>query len=247
METKNRSTTINLIEKGNKSGLNEMYIQKLGDKIYLDENLVKLDIVNFKITHYLYTSRYTLKEEYKKYGFNVLDAEEVIYTDKLITNTKAKISFKQLFIEYSELKKEVPLFCIGNTGERIDLIETEKPLIKEAYDILGVERVKEMNYNISNIKNEIISNKVDISTDSKIVQCLQEAGVNVGTTKTAKEWKLLLQKIYQDLNIKESYNKIKTAKATDLRTWFEVRKITPKVKGKTTDCFTIIRSNLIYR
>ena len=242
----NRKKTIQLIEKGNKSGLNEMYIFKQDDKLNLDENLVKLDIVNFMITKQLYNSRVTLSDEYSKYGFNVGKTHEIIYTDKLAANPKARISFKDMFIEYAKLKSKIPKFYIGNVDERILLIEQEKPLVKEAYEVLGVEQVELLKYNVSNIKRKLISKSVDTSIDSKIVKCLYELGVSSGTMLTAKEWKAIIQNIYIDLDIRQSYNKVKTAKATDLQQWFLVKKTSPKIEEKTVDCYTIIRQKMIY-
>ena len=246
MNPRSRNTTIKLIEKNNKSGLNELYIFKQGDNYYLDENLIKLDIVNFKITHQLYSSRITLADEYRKYGFDVSNAVEMIFTDKLIENPKARVSFKQVFVEYAKLKKEIPLFFLGNIDDRIRLIEKEKPLVQEAYEILGEDRVKSLGYNISNIKRAIIGNSTNISTDNKILRCLHDIGVQTGTMKTGKEWKETLQSIYEALDIKETFKKFKTAKATDLGHWFEIKKTTPKIDGKSTDCYTIIGPKLLY-
>jgi len=246
MNSESRNITIQLIEKNNKSGLNEMYIFKQGDKLHLDENLIKLDIVNFKITHHIYSSRIILADEYRKYGFDVSNSVEIIFTDKLLANSKARVSFEQLFVEYAKLKKEIPLFFFGNMGERISLIEQEKPLVKEAYEILGEDRVKALRYNVSNIKRAIIGSSMNTSTDNKILQCLHEIGVQSGTIKTSKEWKEILQSIYEALVIKETLKKFKSAKATDLEQWFEVKKTTPKIDGKTTDCFTIIKPKLLY-
>lgn len=187
MNFENWNTTIQLIEKNNRSGLNEMYIFKQDNKLCLDENLIKLDIVNFKITHHIYCSRITLADEYKNYGFNVSNTEEIIFTDKLLANPKAKISFKQLFVEYVKLKKEIPLFFLGNMCERISLIEQEKPLVQEAYEILGEDRVKALEYNVTNIKRAIIGSSKNVSIDNKILSCLHEIGVQPGTTKTSKE------------------------------------------------------------
>ncbi|MBN2836875.1 MAG: hypothetical protein JXR48_18110 [Candidatus Delongbacteria bacterium] len=242
----NRKKTIQLIEKGNKSGLNEMYIFKQDDKLSLDENLVKLDIVNFKITKQLYSSRVTLSEEYAKYGFKVVETQKIVYSDKLAANPKARISFKDMFIEYAKIKSRIPKFFFGNIDERISLIEQEKPLVKEAYEVLGVEQVELLKYNVSNIKRKLISKSVDNSIDSKIVKCLSEQGVTSGTIKTAKEWKAIIQDIYIDLDIKQSYNKVKTAKATDLQQWFEIKQTTPKIDGKTKTCYTIIRQKMLY-
>ena len=246
MNKDSRATTIRLIEKNNKAGLNEIYVHKQYDLLCFDENLIKLDMVNFKITHHLYSTRVTLKDEYNKYGFTVLDEEVRIYTDQLVANPAARISFKQLFDEYAILKTETPLFYIGNISERIGLIEQEKPLIKEAFEVLGVEKIKSMNYNVSNIKREIIKNNLRLSTDSKIVHCLADAGLKKGITKSANECKTILQSIYKTLEIKEAYGKIKKAKATDLSSWFEIKRHSPKIDKKTTDCITIIRDKMIF-
>jgi hypothetical protein len=74
MSEEARKMDIALHERNNKSGLNEMYIFNNNGFLELDENLINLDIVNFKITKHLYQSRITLKNEYEKYGFNVMEA-----------------------------------------------------------------------------------------------------------------------------------------------------------------------------
>lgn len=248
MSDDNRKRTINLIERNNKSGLNEMYIHKENDRLDIDENLINLDIINFKITNHLYQNRITLTDEYSKYGFKPMQTVEKIYTDELAENPKAKISFKDLFEEYISIVGESPnYFYFGNIDDRKSLIEEYKPLVKEAHEKLGVQKVKELNYNVTNIKRAICNMRTDISQDAKIVDSLKERGVTEGTTATVKEWKKELEDTYAALEIKDSYGKIKKAKATDLENWFETKKTTPKIKNKTTDCYTIIRSKLIYK
>lgn len=247
MDDNNRAKTINLIERNNKSGLNEMYIHNENDRLEIDENLVNLDIVNFKIAHHLYQSRITLKEEYQKYGFKPREDVKVFYSDKLANNPKAKISFKDLFEEYVLIVGESSeYFYFGNADERKNLIEEEKPLVKEAHEILGVQKVRELNYNVTNIKHKIRNMRTDLSIDSKIIALIKDKGTTEGTTATAKDWKILLQEIYVILDIKDSSGKIKKAKATDLNNWFEIKKTSPKINGKTTDCLTIIRCKYIY-
>lgn len=248
MDDNNRKKTINLIERNNKSGLNEMYIHNENDRLEIDKNLVNLDIVNFKIAHHLYQNRITLKEEYLKYGFKPTKDIKRLYTDKLAGNPKAKISFKDLFEEYVLIDDKKPeYFYFGNTDDRKNLIEEEKPLIKEAYEILGVQKVRDLNYNVTNIKRTIRNMRTDLSIDSKIIASLKDKGIAEGTTATAKDWKSLLQEIYVILEIKDSNGKIKKAKATDLDNWFEIKKTTPKIDGKTTDCYTLIGCKYIYK
>ena len=119
-------------------------------------------------------------------------------------------------------------------------------MIKESYEKLGVEKVKAMNYHVGNIKRALINMQTDISMDAKIVKCLKDLGITNGVTGTAQSAKTVLQEIYKSLEIKNSYGKIKTAKANDLENWFEIKKTTPKINGKTTNCITIIKNKLIY-
>lgn len=248
MDDKNRKKTINLIERNNKSGLNEMYLSKEDDRLEIDENRINLDIVNFKIANHLYQNRITLKEEYQKYGFKPTEDVKAFFSDKLAENPKAKIPFKNLFEEYILIVGESPeFFYFGNADDRKSLIEELKPLVKEAHEKLGVSKVRELKYNVTNIKRAICNMRTDISLDAKIINLLKEKGIIEGTTATVKEWKQELQDIYTALDIKDSHGKVKKAKATDLDNWFETKKTTPKIKGKTTDCYTIIRSKFIYK
>ncbi|MDR2955794.1 MAG: hypothetical protein LBV43_12005 [Prevotella sp.] len=105
MDDRNRKKTINLIEHNNKSGLNEMYIHNENNRLEIDENLINLDIVNFKITKCLYQHRVLLQHEYIRNGFNLTDEKLAIYSDKLAENPKSRLSFKDLFDEYVMLRE----------------------------------------------------------------------------------------------------------------------------------------------
>ena len=247
MKEANRKRTINLFQKSKNSGLNEKYIFNNNGFLELDENLINLDIVNFKINKHLYQSRITLQGEYQRFGFNVKNEVRKFYTDVLLSNPKAKISFKDLFNEYSNLRSKVFYnYPVGNEFERIKLIEREKPLILEAYDKLGFEKVKSMNYHVGNIKRALINMQTDISLDTKIVRCLKDVGVTSGITLPVKDFKNAIQLIYTSLEIKNAYGKIKTAKATDIENWFEIKKSIPKINGKTTDCISIIKEKIMF-
>lgn len=103
-----------------------------------------------------------------------------------------------------------------------------------------------MNYNVGNIKRALINMQTDISTDAKIVKCLKDNGLSDGLTIPVTNIKNILQTIYTSLGLKNSYGKIKTAKATDLENWYEIKRTTRKIRDKTTDCITIIKCKLIY-
>ncbi|MFR1815001.1 DEAD/DEAH box helicase family protein [Dysgonomonas capnocytophagoides] len=249
MPEDSRRTTIQLIEKNNKAGLNEKYIFNSDYILEVDKNLVNIDIFNFKITHQIYQARATLSEEYEKNNFRVLPSKKLAYTDKLKANPKAKISFKDLFEEYAQIREDQPIhFYFGNSEDRRTLIEQEKPLITKAYENLGVDKVRELKYNTTNIKRELYKSQSDISTDRKIIKALSDVGIGVGSSCSIKKLKSILQSIYESLGIVNSRNRIRTAKATDLDSWFEIKKITTKDKNKkSVDCYVIIRSKMIFK
>ena len=250
---KNRKIILKAFLKSKNEGLNELYIKEQDNKFEFDENLINIDIVNFKITHQVYQSRVTLENEYQRNNFNLLASTEKNYkriqiTDKLKENSKSKISFTDLFEEYILLKEEQSnMFHFGNVDDRINLIEKERPLIKQSYDKLGIEKVREFKYNLTNIKREIHKKQIDISTDRKIINCLSDVGIKVGAFKTIEEINKKLQTIYNDLEIVDSNNKIKRAKATDLKKWFDVDKKSKKINKKTRDHYIINRIKIIFK
>jgi len=119
----------------------------------VDENLLNLDILNFKIHNLVYQNKITVAGEYQKQDlFEVGQSKYTYYTDRFKTNSDAKISFRDLFLQYVDLLS----MPFGHYFPEVELIEKERPLIKKAYEILGIEKVEQLNYQHGNIKKEII-------------------------------------------------------------------------------------------
>ena len=117
-----------------------------------DENLLNLDIINFKIHQLVYQNKITVAGEYQKQGFEVRQSNYTYYADRLKTDSDSKISFKDLFLEYVDLLSSP----FGHYSPELKLIEKERPLIKEAYNKLGIDRVAQLYFNQTNVKKEII-------------------------------------------------------------------------------------------
>ena len=117
-----------------------------------------------------------------------------------------KTSFKEIFEEYVQIRESdgYNLDCF-----RQSRIEAEKPLVKEAYEKLGAEKVREMKYHQSNIKREI-TKKMHETLDTKVFLLL-DAQLPKQKAIPKSEIKTKIQDVYNDLGIKQ------TAKATDLR------------------------------
>ena len=129
--------------------------------------------------------------------------------EKLEMNPKAKISFKELFDEYAEIKESQMIFNFDNRHYKLKVIEEKNPLVKEAYNKLGKERVEEMKYHQTNIRRELVK-QLDIPTEHKIVQMLNSS-IDYYTAIPITTVKDKIQSIYDNLNIE------RTAKATDLK------------------------------
>jgi hypothetical protein len=94
----------------------------------------------------------------------------------------------------------------------VKLIEKERPLVREAYDVLGAARVEELNYHLSNIKKEIIK-RTDAGNSWKIAKMVIEQIGLLNEIKISKA-KEILKGIYAELGISSN------AKGTDLEKIF---------------------------
>lgn len=145
--------------------------------------------------------------EYQRNGNEITDtAKYNLRIDKLETNGKAKIPFRKLFDRYAELRADTSTFSLSTFSA--DLIAQRNPLVKESYEKLGVDRVKELNYNQTQIKRELLKyGKSELAY--KIVQRIK-SDLPQQTAVPTRTAKAKLQRIYDDLGIKQ------TAKASDL-------------------------------
>ena len=190
--------------------INEKYLYIENNRLIVDKNLANVDIVNFKITKQIYKTVITLSEELQRNGFGVSVKSVTVESpaEQVEMNPKAKVSFKELFDEYANIKGNSIVFNFDNPHYKLEIIETINPLVKEAYDKLGKEEVERLQYNQTNIRREILK-KLDISTENKIVKmingCLSYHSAIPNNTVKVK-----IQNIYDGLGVK------RTAKATDL-------------------------------
>lgn len=239
MGERSRITTIDMFERDREGSTDIKYAIRDGNMLRIDKNLFKVDIMNFKIAHHLYESRVSLQDEYRRNNFTVAEADPLKFTDKLLANPKARISFKELYGEYAMLREQHSLqFQIGNLVDRKRLIENEKPMIKDAYEILGNDEVKRLGYDAFKINRELIKHS-NRSKDAKVIELIK-LEIPFLTPILCSELKESLQRIYN------SVGKICTAKAIDLKEWFKADKKTFKVNGKNTDHYIIIRQRVVY-
>ena len=202
----------------------------------LDRNRLKLDMLNFRNWQEIYADGRNLITEYQRNGNEITDtAKTNLRIDKLETNGKAKIPFRELFDRYAELRADTSTFSLSTFSA--DLIAQRNPLVKESYEKLGADRVKELNYNQTQIKRELLKyGKSELAY--KIVQRIK-SDLPQQTAVPTKTAKAKLQRIYDDLGIKQ------TAKASDLAEWYDIDTCYRNIDGKNTACVILIRSRIV--
>lgn len=207
------------------------YIGIVDGKIVVDRNMANLEIVNYGIVNGQYSSRCNMNAALLKAGFTVNTGIPEIEEDEELQelSTIERTPFKDIFEEYVELcKDKFNLNCF-----RKSRIEVEKPLVKEAYEKLGADKVRELNYHQSNIKRELT--KIAHETADTKIFLMLDGQLPKQVAIPRAEIKEKLEKIYQELKVK------KAAKATDLNTWYYIKPTSKRSKdGSVLSCLTIV-------
>ena len=128
--------------------------------------------------------------------------------EKIENKTNARVTFKDLFDEYHRLKTTKPFFSLENHEDLCAQIAVKSPLVKQAYDELGTDKVQALKYHVGNIKRELMKCQ-PAPTEYKIVKMINTT-FQKQTPIAKSKVKAELQRIYDDLGIKQ------TAKAADL-------------------------------
>lgn len=221
--------------------LNEYYITKEGEKYSIDKNLIKYDLMKYKLANETNASIAIIKQEQEKNGFSVRNTDHNLDpSDYLKMDRNAKIKFKDAFNEYSELmeSKKTVLFD-SITEQRLEILEQAYSFLQKAYYSLGAEGVKKSNYNQSSIKRKLIAVS-DKSNENKIARILNKSGVKTNQFLSFAEAKNKLKIAYNLLKID------KPPKATDLNNYFVTESAFKRIDGKAEHGLKIIREKFIF-
>ena len=217
--------------------INEQYVRIEDNRLVVDRNFANMDIVNFKICRHIYRTYVNLTSELKRNGYAITQHSFSEIMEKIENKTNARVTFKELFDEYHRLKTTKPFFSLESHEDLCAQIVAKYPLIKQAYEELGTDKVQALKYHVGNIKRELAKQQ-PLPTEYKIVKMINTA-IQKQTPIAKSKVKTELQRIYDDLGIN------KTAKAADLTKWYDVKTTSPKINGKTTACVTIVRDRMI--
>lgn len=211
-------------------------IDKEKGEIIVDRNLANLEIVNYGIINGQYAAQCNMNASLQEAGFQVTNDKEAYNTDEELESIASieRTPFKDIFEEYVSIRESegYNLNCF-----RRSRIEVEKPLVKEAYENLGADKVREMKYHQSNIKREL-TKQLSETLDTKVFLML-DAKLPKQVAIPKSEIKSILEDIYEELGINQK------AKATDIKRWYNVKDTTVRsVAEGTQSCFAIISSKV---
>ena len=188
--------------------INEQYVRIEDNRLVVDRNLANMDVVNFKICRHIYRTYVNLTDELKRNGYTITRHTFSEILEKIEDKANARVTFKELFDEYHRLKTTQPFFSLDNHEDLCAQIAVKYPLVKQAYEELGTDRVQALKYHVGNIKRELMKRQ-SAPTEYKIMKMIN-ATFQKQTPIAKSKAKELLQRIYDDLGIKQR------AKAADL-------------------------------
>lgn len=188
--------------------INEQYVRIENNRLVVDKNFASMDIVNFKICRHIYRTYVNLKQELQNNGYNITKHTFSQIIESIEANPAARVTFQELFDEYHRLKTTHPFFSLESHEDLCTQIAAKYPLVKQAYDDLGVSKVQALKYHVGNIKRELTKQQ-PAPTEYKIVKMINTTFTKQTPILKSKV-KTDLQRIYDDLGIAQ------TAKAADL-------------------------------
>ena len=214
---------------------NKEYVKKDKDgKYYLDEMIVKLDLYTIKLEQSIYKNGISIVKHYNENG--ILTTNPMY--EKLEGTLKSagkKMSFKEAFLKYAELAKNP--YCMDEEAK--NHLAAIQPLIVDAYNKLGEDKVRSLKYVKKAIETALLNQNKDNSNEYKVAKILNDY-IHIGFISSA-ELKVNIAKAYEILGI------IRKAKATDIEGYFDCKATSKRIEGKVTKGYEIYRTKCIFK
>ena len=200
----------------------------------LDENLLNKSLLDYRIKIEVYNKSYHLIKAYKENRLNVMCADWKGYSDKLKANLASRTKYKDLAEEYHTLWSTLKW---GNNTERMAVIEAKYDFIKDAECILGIEKQRELNFNPTLIKRELIKVS-DRPLVKKIIELVVKR-IGYQNPVDREEAKQVLTEVYEILGIK------KTATASKLNDYFTTKEFSKLKNGNTVTMIELVKEKVV--
>ena len=219
---------------GAEKSLNKDFIKKDDfGMYYLNDMLVKLDLFTIKLEQSIYKNGISIVKNYNKNRI-VTTAPEYEKLEGTIKGATKKLSFKEAFLKYAELAKNP--YCMDEEAK--NHLAAIQPLIVDAYNKLGEDKVRSLKYVKKAIETALLNQNKDNSNEYKVAKILNDY-IHIGFISSA-ELKANIAKAYEILGI------IRKAKATDIEGYFDCKATSKRIEGKVTKGYEIYRTKCIF-
>lgn len=200
-----------------------------------EEQVVEVDKMKIAHAEYkfemiddVYSNGISLREAYLKNGYNVKEAtswEQNIYKNVFFGMGGSK--FEVLYKMYSEERKKSPIIKTDSAKD----IEMQNNIMALAYDLLGDEKVKQLRYNESKVRDYVYFHlpKTQAALKEELKITFKE-----GNAYSLKEIKDQLGLCFKKLKIGL------TAKATMLLPYFKTRSVKVRIQNRRKDGLKIV-------
>ena len=195
---------------------------------------MKLDIYNFKVLNHTYSLQVNLSTEYNKAGMTIGCSSDKT-SDKLLKNNVARTTFKDAVEEYDSImqRRKGMVLCLTD-DDRLVLLKKKYSYIKDAYELLGMEQIRELNYKTSNIQRLLISISEKMDSKAKVAKLLLTIPeFRVGEFIPSANIKYCLNNIYTKLGIKGK------ASIKDFEEYATIKEARKRIDGKQVSGYII--------
>lgn len=176
---------------------NAPFIRYENGEIIIDQNMINLDIINYKIIHGLYSTQVNLDSELSRNSIDIADSR---YADERYVELMSLpgLSFKDCCEKYAELKPEKGKYCLAEDEELVRL-RNICPEACDAVDKLGIDTIRSMKFHKSNILRKVAA-LPGLAQEIKIKRELDRR-FSKYQAYTLAEIKKTLGEIYEDVNL----------------------------------------------
>lgn len=208
------------------------YIMRDEDGNYvLNDMLIKLDLMNYRIEQQIYKTGVQLRKSYNRNGTLTTDVNYEHLSETIAQATK-KLTFKEAFLQYAALRQS---YDFTNKAEQIAKVH---PLVVEAYNKLGTDKVKSLRYVKSAIQKELADIDITKSQDEKVSALIHEA-VTYPNTYTCPELQQIIAAAYYIAGISTK------AKASHITKWYNCKKTSERIGGVPTTVYKIFNPKIL--
>ena len=213
--------------------LNKWYMSydSINDQFILNDILPKLELYNYLVNQRIYKDGISVSKGYEDNGIETSVADYLRVDDSISTQ---KITFKEAFLQYAKIMSEDP------HSPALMLLEQQQPLIKQAYDKLGVERVRNLRYIKKSIEAALSCLDDEKTKEQKLALLMVEL-IPTATTITVANVLDKMSQAYNEIGIS------KKPKTKDLHHWFDCSEpYSKRINGKVKKVVDIYRSKIIF-